>query len=728
METVVSNTRRGVRAALVALVVGMLAFGVLIGQSIGAHGDDVVGPAGGEVVADAAQPASNGSLSWRLSEYVFTNPASFGLRSATAPATYDSATSWTFTAGTGTYDPSTGATSLDFTGEMIFENTAAGNYGFKFANPKLTVAAGGVGSVTADVSIRSFGGAPWGSPVTGVTVATFTVSGTTVTTGHVAFTVTPDFIPRTDLSAPGANPNDFRQFPQSLIDTAGASFAGHFRQTAVGQTNKAPAAINVAFDFVPPKVWTPNVGVSKTTNLAYAGETVTVTGTDFDPATNVGTAPPLSGQPTGVYVVFGRFTEPWKPSAAAPAGNREQLASKWVLPAASRAILDPTSTNAAFGTLAADGSFSVELPVAPGGTTAGGYGIAVYAAGGAMNAAHEFLTPITFAAAPPVVEPEPEPEVPTNPVLGGGLDWGVKQSFRSYILTGPANGAITTAGGATTNPDGSFHFPLDATGDEYDGSDVDAAFLGSVHFTGHSGALDMTISDLHVVTNGNAGQIVGDITNTALSSTAVELYDDVVIVDLDLSGITPVVVGTSLVWQNVSSKLASGGAPAFDGFYTTGTPFDPATFAITFQDVPDGNSPTGPKLASLNKTTVAHGESLTVTADGFTPGEQVEVWVHSDPIFIGAARADGNGNVVYTFTVTTAVPVGTHHVEVRGISSSHAQLSGEFSVTGARTLAFTGSNGSSANLALLGGVMVILGAGALLAAHRQRRRQPLEVS
>ncbi|MET0894259.1 MAG: HtaA domain-containing protein, partial [Acidimicrobiia bacterium] len=360
--------------------------------------------------------------------------------------------------------------------------------------------------------------------------------------------------------------------------------------------------------------------------------------------------------------------------------------------------------------------------------TAGGYGIAVYAAGGAMNAAHEFLTPITFAAAPPVVEPEPEPEVPTNPVLGGGLDWGVKLSFRSYILTGPANGAITTAGGATTNPDGTFHFPLDATGDEYDGSNVDAAFDGSVHFTGHSGALDMTISDLHVVTNGNAGQIVGDITNTALSSTAVELYDDVVIADLDLSGITPVVVGTSLVWQNVSSKLASGGAPAFDGFYTTGTPFDPATFAITFQDVPDGNSPTGPKLASLNKTTVAHGESLTVTADGFTPGEQVEVWVHSDPIFIGAARADGNGNVVYTFTVTTAVPVGTHHVEVRGISSSRAQLSGEFSVTGARTLAFTGSNGSSANQALLGGVMVILGAGAIVAAQRQRKRQPLEVS
>ena len=41
----------------------------------------------------------------------------------------------------------------------------------------------------------------------------------------------------------------------------------------------------------------------------------------------------------------------------------------WVLPAATRALLDPSGTVPGFATLAPDGTFSVELEAAPGGTT-----------------------------------------------------------------------------------------------------------------------------------------------------------------------------------------------------------------------------------------------------------------------------------------------------------------------------------------------------------------------
>lgn len=43
---------------------------------------------------------------------------------------------------------------------------------------------------------------------------------------------------------------------------------------------------------------------------------------------------PLAGQPTGVYLVFAKITQPWRPSEGAPAAARTVLDQKWVLPAA----------------------------------------------------------------------------------------------------------------------------------------------------------------------------------------------------------------------------------------------------------------------------------------------------------------------------------------------------------------------------------------------------------
>ena len=62
----------------------------------------------------------------------------------------------------------------------------------------------------------------------------------------------------------------------------------------------------------------PSLALSRTDDLDPGGEVVTVVGTGFDPAAHVGSRPPLAGQPSGVYVVFGRFGDPWRPSEGAP--------------------------------------------------------------------------------------------------------------------------------------------------------------------------------------------------------------------------------------------------------------------------------------------------------------------------------------------------------------------------------------------------------------------------
>ena len=69
----------------------------------------------------------------------------------------------------------------------------------------------------------------------------------------------------------------------------------------------------------------------------------------------------------------------------------------WALPAAQRALLDPAGTNPDFATIAADGSFTVDLEVAPVSGSTGEYGIVTYAGSGAVDADQETFTPITFS-------------------------------------------------------------------------------------------------------------------------------------------------------------------------------------------------------------------------------------------------------------------------------------------------------------------------------------------
>lgn len=150
----------------------------------------------------------------------------------------------------------------------------------------------------------------------------------------------------------------------------------------------------------------PSAEIVGSTRISTIGTTlVTVKGEGF---TNlaVGNRPPLAGRPTGVYVVFGRFDENWKPSAGAPASARRTVlaSQRWALPAASRPFVDPTGVSPDVITMGADGSFTAQVPVSAIDGT-GKYAIAVYPASGAINAAHEFLIELTFAS-------------PFNPLVG----------------------------------------------------------------------------------------------------------------------------------------------------------------------------------------------------------------------------------------------------------------------------------------------------------------------
>jgi len=137
------------------------------------------------------------------------------------------------------------------------------------------------------------------------------------------------------------------------------------------------------------QVWRPRVVVSKTSGLDPASTTtVRVTGTGFDPDANDG---------AGLQVVFGRFRDPWRPSAGAPASARHVIYGEHVVPAA-------------------DGTFNVALDVRTDDSVPGSYGVYVYPEG-VVDASHERFVAMSFESGG---GGEPEPGE-----FGWSIDGGV---------------------------------------------------------------------------------------------------------------------------------------------------------------------------------------------------------------------------------------------------------------------------------------------------------------
>jgi hypothetical protein len=92
-------------------------------------------------------------------------------------------------------------------------------------------------------------------------------------------------------------------------------------------------------------------------------------------------------------------------------------------------------------------------------------------------------------------------------------------------------------------------------------------------------------------------------------------------------------------------------------------------------------STVSPKSATITPMTVRPGQTSTATGTGFTPGEQVDATLHSDPIDLGDSTANGAGDVTVTFTVPAALPQGQHELVLTGLTSGHAGVAG-FTVAG----------------------------------------------
>lgn len=202
-------------------------------------------------------------------------------------------------------------------------------------------------------------------------------------------------------------------------------------------------------------------------------------------------------------------------------------------------------------------------------------------------------------------------------IADGTLGWGVKESFRTYVVDGVAKGEISTSGGASQAAgNGAFTF-VDATGSyDTDADTLSAAFEGAVNFKGHEDAgeygLDLTLSDVRVALDEGAGELTADVSSLG------EKSQDVVLADLKAAKSDLTSSDDVITVDDVEATLTEAGAKAFGGFYTAGTELDPVDLAVALTD--DANLPGDDSGSTSSPSASASTSGTTGGTTGSTTG------------------------------------------------------------------------------------------------------------
>ncbi|MFE6050787.1 HtaA domain-containing protein [Kitasatospora sp. NPDC056446] len=187
-------------------------------------------------------------------------------------------------------------------------------------------------------------------------------------------------------------------------------------------------------------------------------------------------------------------------------------------------------------------------------------------------------------------------------VSGGRLDWGIKQSFLTY-LTGPiAKGKWSLTGGAATVGGNTFRFhSANGTYDPATGA-LTAAFSGGVRFTGHQengvDALDMSLGRLTFrAVQGGAAGLYADVSSKSKETGQVSSAGQAKLADLSLAGVDLRGAGGTLTLSSVPATLTDAGAKAFGNFYQAGTALDPLTLSVNLPAAQAASAPPAPAPA-----------------------------------------------------------------------------------------------------------------------------------
>lgn len=161
-----------------------------------------------------------------------------------------------------------------------------------------------------------------------------------------------------------------------------------------------------------------------------------------------------------------------------------------------------------------------------------------------------------------------EERAPKGEFTEAVVDWGVRRTFREYVTGSIAQGSWKLADGAQ---DGGALFRFPHGKGTYDAGSLDAAFAGTLRFTGRH--LDLTLGGVTVAVKDGRGTLSADVTGGGRAAAK-----GVPLVTFDASRIEEK-DGLAAVAE-APAKLTAEGARAFGGMYQEGTDMDPVSLAV----------------------------------------------------------------------------------------------------------------------------------------------------
>ncbi|RLV54977.1 LPXTG cell wall anchor domain-containing protein [Aeromicrobium phragmitis] len=202
---------------------------------------------------------------------------------------------------------------------------------------------------------------------------------------------------------------------------------------------------------------------------------------------------------------------------------------------------------------------------------------------------------------------------------GGSLDWGLKESFRTYvegpIAKGSFSGGSFSATGGAINPDAS--------------GIGRANFSGTLSATGHDGKLNFSLSNPSVQITGPTSAVL--YAQVKATNTKGESAVNGTVAFANLSFNRLAVDENSLSVSGASATLTGSGAQAFAGFYAAGTPLDPVSFSVSLGgEVPCDSStdPSLPKTGADVDASMLALAALTMLAGAAVLARRRRVLVH----------------------------------------------------------------------------------------------------
>ncbi|MEW1611636.1 MULTISPECIES: HtaA domain-containing protein [unclassified Streptomyces] len=309
----------------------------------------------------------------------------------------------------------------------------------------------------------------------------------------------------------------------------------------------------------------------------------------------------------------------------------------------------------------------------------------------------------------------------SGPLVDGTLDWGLKKSFRAYVVGPIAHGKVETSEGATANADG-YRFTK-ATGDlDADKNTLNAQFKGKVRFLGHEtgGAyeLDLSLSNLKVDIAGTTGKLVADVTTKARPTAEnpkpeASTLTGLAFADLKVPAGALTAKDGVVNLKGIPATLTEDGSKAFSGMYEKGEELDALTAAVSLDK--DATLPPGGSTEYEN-CAAAEAAGVTPIKKG-EPGYAVHL--DGDGDGVACESGESGGSTGGSTTGGSTIGGGTVGGSTTGGSTTGGSTTGG-SVGGSGALASTGSDVPTGALTGASGLVVGAGAGIVIAARRRR--------